>query len=336
MALSGSREPNVVPVLLLKTRSSPHDPYEDLFLSSDAAGGPRFAPRFVPVLSHRLEAKGTARLATLLQHRQIGPAADSAFGGLILTSQRAVEALAKIVADGKDCDLGAPSSIDSPCTPSKPRCVCRPCDHNWPHLQDVPVYSVGPATARALAAVRLRVPLQVFGQHCGNGEALSHFILGHYAKWYSHRPTRPPLLFLVGEQRRDVIPRTLMDTARPVHERITVDEEVVYGTAVMESFPNDFADALRKTKDAPCRWVVVFSPTGCDSMLCSLGILDPTTGCAESGWGDGTTFIATIGPTTKAYMAKTFNFEPDVCANTPTPSGVLQAIQEHMRWPPRT
>ena len=64
----------------------------------------------------------------------------------------------------------------------------------------------------------------------GNGEALAHYMLDHYGQWYRDRKVKPPLLFLVGEQRRDIIPKTLMDPALADDRRIQVDELVVYGT----------------------------------------------------------------------------------------------------------
>ncbi|KND93076.1 Uroporphyrinogen-III synthase [Tolypocladium ophioglossoides CBS 100239] len=307
-----SDSPVATPVLLLKTRSTPGDAYEELLSAtpSNATHGRRLAPRFVPVLLHRFEDEGTGRLNALLRRRQIGNGEHCAFGGLIFTSQRAVEAFAKVVDEGRDNDRRLPD------------------DPSWPHLQNVPIYSVGPATTRALKAVLQDPPLQIFGEHTGNGEALARFILQHYGQWYRDRPARPPLLFLVGEQRRDIIARTLADAALPAHAKIRVDEEVVYGTGVMESFPADFDAVLRETAAAPSRWVVVFSPTGCDSMLRGLGLLDAATGKARLGLRDGRTFIATIGPTTRTYLMETFGFEPDVCADTPSPEGVLQGVAE--------
>ncbi|POR36900.1 Uroporphyrinogen-III synthase [Tolypocladium paradoxum] len=300
-----SSNPAATPVLLLKTKSTPGDAYDELLSAtpSNASRDRRFAPRFVPVLLHRFEDEGTNRLNALLQRRQIGSGEGCAFGGLVFTSQRAVEAFAKVVDEGRD-------------------------DPSWPHLQDAPIYSVGPATTRALRPVPQDPPLQIFGEHTGNGEALARFILEHYGQWYRDRPTRPPLLFLVGEQRRDIIARTLADAALPADERIRVDEEVVYGTGVMESFPADLGAVLRETAAAPSRWVVVFSPTGCDSMLRGLGWLDAATGRVRPGPRDGRTFVATIGPTTRTYLMETFEFEPDVCAETPSPEGVLQGITQ--------
>ncbi|KAF7555039.1 hypothetical protein G7046_g6662 [Stylonectria norvegica] len=130
---------------------------------------------------------------------------------------------------------------------------------------------------------------------------------------------------MVGEQRRDIIPKTLMDPALPDHVRIPVTETVVYGTGVMESFPGDFTNVLADTRTSPARWVVVFSPTGCDSFLRGLGMLDAESGRVKPGSRDGKTFIATIGPTTRDHL-RSFGCEPDVCAESPTPEGVMKGI----------
>lgn len=190
----------------------------------------------------------------------------------------------------------------------------------------MPIYSVGPATTRALGAIQVEPPLQIFGEHTGNGEALAAYIQEHYGQWYSDREVLPPLLFLVGEQRRDIIPRVLMDPSLAPGQRIQVDEEVVYGTGVMQSFPGDFAAILQESRHEPERWVVVFSPTGCDSMLRELDLLDQKCGKAKVENRDGKTFIATIGPTTRSYLVDQFGLEPDVCADSPSPDGILQGI----------
>ncbi|KAK0610488.1 tetrapyrrole biosynthesis, uroporphyrinogen III synthase [Bombardia bombarda] len=288
------------PVFLLKTRSSPGDSYEDLF--SAPTNGFQFDPVFVPVLEHRFEDAGMARVRGLLQTRAISKSQQSSYGALVFTSQRAVEAFASLVEEGKGEDEG------------------------WPYLLDVPVYSVGPATTRALQAISQLPPLQIFGGHTGNGESLAQFILEHYGTWYSDRPSKPPLLFLVGEQRRDIIPKSLMDPNLPSNKRIRVDEVVVYGTGEMASFKESFKQLLRDTADRPRRWAVVFSPSGCDSMLGALDMLDEETGKAKPKEGERSTYIATIGPTTRSYLVKSFGFEPDVCAEQPSPEGIWQGI----------
>ncbi len=204
---------------------------------------------------------------------------------------------------------------------------------SWARLSDVPVYSVGPATTRALKAIPLVPPLAVFGEHTGNGENLASFILEHYAEWYHDRSAKPPLLFVVGEQRRDIIPKMLMDDNLPSERKIKVDEIVVYGTGVMESFEEDFAKKLNEVEGSTSQWVVVFSPTGCESMLRALNMLDETTRRAQPKADSRKTFVATIGPTTRDYLKGTFDFEADVCASKPSPGGVWDGITTFILHP---
>ena len=83
------------PVLLLKTKSVPGDAYEELLSAS--LNGFDFEPSFVPVLEHRFDEEGMATVRRLLQNKSISTAEGSAYGGLIFTSQRAVEAFTKLV-----------------------------------------------------------------------------------------------------------------------------------------------------------------------------------------------------------------------------------------------
>jgi uroporphyrinogen-III synthase len=89
-----------IPVLLLKTKSSPTDAYEELFSRISRNGNdsaPFFEPTFVPVLQHQFDDTGVDKLRTLLLQKRIGTSPDCDFGGLIFTSQRAVEAFAHVV-----------------------------------------------------------------------------------------------------------------------------------------------------------------------------------------------------------------------------------------------
>lgn len=87
------------PVLLLKTKSSPGDSYEELF--SDPTNGFDFEPSFVPVLEHSFLEEGMAKVRNLLRDKSIGTTEGKAYGGLIFTSQRAVEAFTKLVEEGR-------------------------------------------------------------------------------------------------------------------------------------------------------------------------------------------------------------------------------------------
>ncbi|PQE26472.1 uroporphyrinogen-III synthase protein [Rutstroemia sp. NJR-2017a BBW] len=285
----------------------PNDGYEEKFQDVKVEGD-EFEPVFVPVLEHKFVEEGVQEVKALLKNKEVGKEEGKKYGGLIFTSQRAVELFAKLVEEGHD-------ESDA-----------------WPHLQDVPIYTVGPATSRALQSIPQSPPLNIFGAETGNGEALAHYMLDHYGKWYEDRKIKPPLLFMVGEQRRDIIPKTLMDPALPEGKRIQVDELVVYGTGVMESFEQNFTELLKATEGRKTRWVVVFSPTGCEAMLRALGLLDPETGTVKQfARGEEQlrrTFIATIGPTTRDYLKNTFDYEPDVCADKPSPEGVIDGIKK--------
>lgn len=81
-------------VLLLKTKSYPTDPY-DIFFRSQGAD-----PTFVPVLEHRHVNVDTIRnliLAGRIDGFATTTQVGAEYGGIIITSQRAVEALGAVL-----------------------------------------------------------------------------------------------------------------------------------------------------------------------------------------------------------------------------------------------
>lgn len=160
-------------------------------------------------------------------------------------------------------------------------------------------------------------------------------MLEHYNALYPETAThpKPSLLFLVGEQRRDIIPKTLMDASRG-SQAIDVEEVVVYETGEMDSFEGDFRDVLRRERGRErdgSLWVVVFSPTGCEGMLRVLGLgpfgdRDQETERDREGGGRRDVFVATIGPTTRDFLRERFGFEADVCAERPSAEGIAEGI----------
>lgn len=213
------------------------------------------------------------------------------------------------------------------------------------------------------------------GEHTGNGASLAQYILSHYnalsaRKEYTfydaprlpfipllgpskgerlekddNRIQKKPLLFLVGEQRRDIIPKTLMDPdgVSDPHDRIQVEEVEVYKTEVMESFREDFQTRLDsfRAQGQDLVVVVVFSPQGCESMLRSLGFIDESNTLTEQGrnrWsleqtekGPLRTVVVTIGPTTRDHLVNHYAFEPDVCAVKPSAEGVGDGLNEFLK-----
>jgi uroporphyrinogen-III synthase len=101
---SGSNAPSNIPILLLKTKSIPHDGYLEEF--SSAGNGTQFKPLFVPVLEHKFLDEGLNTVRKLLSEKEIGNTVEKKYGGMIFTSQRAVEAFAKLVDEGKGMILG--------------------------------------------------------------------------------------------------------------------------------------------------------------------------------------------------------------------------------------
>jgi uroporphyrinogen-III synthase len=86
-------------ILLLKTKSTPHDGYEEYFSAVNEKCA--FEPVFVPVLAHRFHEQNVDLVKNLLIERRISRDEAASYGGMIFTSQRAVEAFAKVVGEGQ-------------------------------------------------------------------------------------------------------------------------------------------------------------------------------------------------------------------------------------------
>jgi uroporphyrinogen-III synthase len=291
------------PILLLKTKSTPTDTYEELFATLDNR---QYAPIFVPVLEHRFKQDTLHQVQKQISGRGFLPESKqglAAYGAMIFTSQRAVEAFTQIV---EDIRRDGNDDVDDLLP------------------EGVPLYVVGPATARGLRALNLRCP--ILGEHTGHGEALAAYMLEHYNNLHPG-PGKPSILFLVGDKRRDIIPRTMQAAELGDDRRCKVDELVIYETGEMHSFKENFSTIWRKGTDEGCarQWVVVFSPTGCQAMLESLDLLDSETGRAKPSRPSHIHF-ATIGPTTRDYLQDEFSFSPDVCAERPSPEGIAEGI----------
>ena len=172
---------------------------------------------------------------------------------------------------------------------------------------------------------------------------------------------RKTLLFLVGEKRRDVIPRMLRGSEV---DGVGVEEIVVYETKERREFGGELEDVVRATATAIRtetgmgttgtgememereRWVVVFSPQGVETVMRVLGWMEEggervrggteTKEGREEEWrrrresGDGVgeplTRVMAIGPTTRGFLLERFGFEVDAVADRPSAEGVLEAI----------
>ncbi|KAG0637093.1 tetrapyrrole biosynthesis, uroporphyrinogen III synthase [Tuber brumale] len=273
-----------VPILFLKTRSQPHEQYDEYFTSSpldDAV----FKPVFIPVLKHH-----HVNLDNLKTHLidKSDPTDPNSYGGLVITSQRTVEALSSII------PALPPTTLQNLFANTK-------------------VWVVGPATGSALIGLGFRAS-NVLGQDSGNGEALAKLILESYGS----RPK--PLLFLAGETRRDIIPKTL--SATPGERNIAVETLTVYETIVDEEFEIKFEKAIEGTRGTT-RWIVLFSPAGADI---AVGVLTKHLTPLSHG-----SYLAAIGPTTEKHLVDKLAQKPDVVAKKPTPQWLWEGIREFMQ-----
>ena len=316
-----------IPMIFLKNPSNGHvneDAYTEHFGAIDQARNAYYKPLYVPVLEHTFDLN---ELQKVLSHHQFfwyweGHAKVGLYGGIIFTSQRAVEAFAK----ASDLNVSKWSSKGLEQSPSK---------------LEVPFYAVGPATAQSLEKVRKEFYPGCWirgGEEAGTGEKLADLILVEYEDVCEKRKGNPiysnkSLLFLAGAKHRDVIPVKI--AAAPWQERVHVEEMIVYSTKGSLSFASDIASTLESTADAIIRWIVIFSPTAGEGLLRALGWLESGSKMVQSAdhpcWVDRKTFVASIGPTTRDYMKTTFGFDVDVCAEKPSPEDVKEGVEHFMR-----
>ncbi|ORY86312.1 hypothetical protein BCR37DRAFT_341890, partial [Protomyces lactucae-debilis] len=250
-------------VILLKTRSTPSDPYEHIFEEN------KMQPYFVPVLDHAM--------CNLDELRHLCTQSSETFSGLIVTSQRSVEALGEI--------------LHQLSTEDKQRLLAQE------------VYTVGPATHRAIANLGFS---QILGSESGNGDALADFILARSQQ----ADVSKPLLFLVGDKRRDIITRRMESAARPLQELI------VYKTIENADFPQAFANAIKAIQCAQqsLTSLVFFSPAGAHVALAHLKD------------NHDVTRIACIGPTTERYLVDEWACQNVIVAAKPDAPHLFEAL----------
>lgn len=282
-------------VLVLKERSANQqngglDPY-DAALSR--AG---YVVHFLPVLSHRL-----VNLDKIGQFVSADPAAISTqdgsaqwassaiqpvvsrFAGVVFTSQRAVEAWAKAGQAILESDA--------------------PLQSAW---HETPFYAVGPATASALLRLDSRLrpsPSLILGaEESGSAERLASYITSR-----SRNTSNSPLLYLVGDKRKDTLPSLLQQ------QGIAIYEIQAYETFQSSTFEADYA-VLKKEEQFD--WIVFFSPSG-------VKLLIPLLGTKE---GDSYPNLAAIGPTTRDFLISQYSLEVAAMASSPTPESLLEAM----------
>lgn len=201
-------------VILLKTKSVPNDPYEAIFMENG------YNPVFVPVLDHAM-----VNSEALFETCNHSPA--TTFSGLIVTSQRSVEAIGTTL----------PRLTDAS------------------DLLNMPIYTVGPATCQAIRNLGFT---NVLGSDSGNGDALASFILDTRALDESR-----PLFFVVGDKRRDIITKRMKSANVELHELVVY--ETVTASTFPKDFAA--ATGASAAETLVVEWIVFFSPAGADVAL---------------------------------------------------------------------
>ncbi|KAL1914391.1 uncharacterized protein VTP21DRAFT_8909 [Calcarisporiella thermophila] len=165
-----------MPTALLLRDPRPNDPYAHFL--TQYGYDPHFAPVMQTVFYH-----GPIRQKFHQRPEEWG------LGGVVITSQRGVDAL-KEVWNAMDEDL----------------------KNAW---RSLPLFAVGPSTAAASQKL-LSWPAQ--SSHAGNAEQLSSHIISYFSVSRTSRSSPTLLLFLCGDKRRDVLPTRLRDAGLHLEE----------------------------------------------------------------------------------------------------------------------
>lgn len=181
--------------------------------------GREFCVTSFPILGHR-----TLHLDELAQRIERAAVREEAFDGVVITSQRAVQAWKEA---------------------SERVRHARALDPFW---TKIPFYAVGPATANALRNAGAPPPLMptvvLGGEDAGTGEALAHFV----AKLCEGRPPQR-LLYLVGDKHSSAFE----DTLRALNAEIYLDTLCVYETCRSAALEDHCATLAHSLPGAPSR-----------------------------------------------------------------------------------
>jgi len=188
-------------------------------------------------------------------------------------------------------------------------------DERLQELRGMTVYTVGPATALAITKLQFST---IVGADTGNGAALANLLVQtfHRDESGTNTPTetlpRQPLLFLVGDKRRDIIHKRL------AAENIPLEELTVYETSIASTFDEELDRVLEDNTDGAIEWIIFFSPSGAEIALNKLKKLPQKVK------------VGTIGPTTEEYLRKEWDLIPDVVSAKPEPLSMVHGIVDHI------
>ena len=247
-------------ILLLKTKTVPSDPYHELLSKNE------ITHHFIPLLTHKhLPEECINKFKNNYQNIDY----------LIITSQRAVEALQQSILPTLDTDVTN-------------------------YLLKLPIFTVGPATAAFLQKIGFTNIKG--GSEAGNGSILADIIINDKEQTnYKDKNG----LFLVGEIRKDVIPRKL----KPLGFQLT--ELVVYTTTSMENIMQRYDSKLLEDAN---NIVVFFSPQGTEEIVAKI---------------NSNIKVLSIGPTTEEYLEGK-KIKVDGVCEKPTAESLLKLLKESL------
>lgn len=165
----------------------------------------------------------------------------------------------------------------------------------------------------------------VEGEEAGRGEGLVEIVAG---RGVEKQDGGNKVLWLTGEKRREGLRAGLIEKG------IDVEICVVYGTTLSLQFPAHFRQALLETEPesgkAGVRWITVFSAQGGREILEGLKWLEEGSERVLKQQEGRTTYVASIGPTTRDYLEGEFGLRVDVCAERPSPEGLREEMERIM------
>lgn len=275
-------------VFLLKNRTVPRDPYHDQF--EDAS----YEPVFLPLLQHEFVAHDELKVYLESSEFLINAAA------LIITSQRAIEAVNEHLED------------------LEPKALQK--------LLNKPVYTVGPATAKALSEAGYKDIRG--GRDAGNGAVLAEIILKELVNDKDQMGgPESSLIFFTGKTRRDIIPKRLTQAGvrlqeRVVYETFALDDiDVRVKQHLVKTLSSEDQRAVAESGAVPIaddkHYLVFFSPAEADGVVEALLSMK-----------DRNCYLAAIGPTTEDYLEKN-GLPPDVVAEKPDAVHLVKGILNH-------
>ncbi|QLQ79527.1 hypothetical protein HG537_0C01740 [Torulaspora globosa] len=251
-------------VVLLKNKTAQLDKYEVTFKSNG------YETFFVPLIAHTHVPE---ELLDLINDKDYVKRLQN----IVVSSQRTVECLSESV-------LPKLNSATAEMLLSKT------------------VYAVGPATEEFLTRIGFKNVKG--GKNAGTGSILADLIVQDLLEQDQEAARHPELLSLVGEIRRDIIPKKLSS------QGFRVKEVVTYQTVDLDDNLERFQKVV-----SPHSWVVLFSPQGTEDILSDL-----------KKHPDTKIKIASIGPTTEKFLNDK-GIQPQVVSPKPDSISLLNAIK---------